>query len=258
MTHVNSTATAAHRSTSVFGRAAHGHLPIVVYTENKDEIASVITIKRAVDDAGGSPRFVILGATESWLVADHLAAENIAVILRPARCTPRNWFSQRCLVGPPISPVTALDVLLEKGVLVGLASLDADDGYVRNLVWDAGKLFFYSIHPSYFYFYHYFFVILLRRQSIGLTIKPFICVLLPLLITGWNLATNSNITETDAVGLVSWNIAKMLGLEGPGTLEQGDLAELVAYNGSPFELGTKVQLVAGGGRNGVTCFPQQI
>ncbi|RUS35081.1 hypothetical protein BC938DRAFT_476063 [Jimgerdemannia flammicorona] len=228
LTHINTTA-AADPNSSIFTRAAHGHLPVVVYTENKDEIASVVTIKRATRAAGGSPRFIIMGATESWLVADHLAREDIAVILRPARCTPRTWFSQHCLVGPPISPVTALDVLVRKGVLVGLASLDVDDGYVRNLVWDAGG----SSHHAKLRF-------------------------LIQLVTGWNLATNPTLTETDAVGLVSWNIAKMFGLRDTGRIEEGSLAELVAYNGNPFQMGTKVQLVVGGGRKGITCFPQQV
>jgi hypothetical protein len=50
----------------------------------------------------------------------------------------------------------------------------------------------------------------------------------------------------------------MLGLRQPdgsavGLLSAGQPAELVAYDGNPFEFGTQVQLVTGGGRRGVTC-----
>ncbi|OZJ05153.1 hypothetical protein BZG36_02194 [Bifiguratus adelaidae] len=200
-------------TTTVFKNAAVGKLPIVVYTENKDEIASVIQIQRHLRRLGGNPKFVIMGGIESWMVADHLADADIPVILRPARCTPTHFHAQHCLVGPPITPHTALDILLEKGVKVGLASLDADDGYVRNLIWDAG----------------------------------------------WNLATNPKLTQVDAVGLVSWNIADMFQLKSDvGRIKQGARAEFVAYNGNPFEFGTEVQLIVGGGRKGVECFPKQI
>lgn len=50
----------------------------------------------------------------------------------------------------------------------------------------------------------------------------------------------------------------MFGLRQPdgsavGLLSAGQPAELVAYDGNPFEFGTQVQLVTGGGRRGVTC-----
>jgi imidazolonepropionase-like amidohydrolase len=72
------------------------------------------------------------------------------------------------------------------------------------------------------------------------------------------LATNSKLTDVDAVGFVTWNIADIFGLRQSngvplGVLSAGQPAELVAYDGNPFEIGTKVQLVAGGGRRGVIC-----
>jgi imidazolonepropionase-like amidohydrolase len=76
--------------------------------------------------------------------------------------------------------------------------------------------------------------------------------------SGWNLATNNNLTDADAVGFVSWNLAEMFGLRHSngspvGILAAGQPAELVAYDGNPFEFGTQVQLVTGGGRRGVSC-----
>lgn len=72
------------------------------------------------------------------------------------------------------------------------------------------------------------------------------------------MATNSKLTDTDAVGFVSWNLAEIFGLKHSngvplGALSAGQPAEFVAYDGNPFEFGSKVQLVAGGGRRGVLC-----
>ncbi|KAI9286692.1 hypothetical protein BC943DRAFT_290772 [Umbelopsis sp. AD052] len=199
---------------NVFARAAKGQLPVVIQTDDKDEIAQIIKMKQHIQSLqGGSVvRFVILGGAEAWLVADHLAAAQIPVVLAPPRCRPAFWGQRHCLSGKPMQDATGLDVLVAKGVLVGVASLDADDGYVRNLIWDAG----------------------------------------------WNLATNNNLTDADAVGFVSWNLAEIFGLHHSngspvGVLAAGQPAELVAYDGNPFEFGTQVQLVAGGGRRGVSC-----
>ncbi|RCH89871.1 hypothetical protein CU098_001242, partial [Rhizopus stolonifer] len=74
---------------------------------------------------------------------------------------------------------------------------------------------------------------------------------------GWNLAHNNEFTQQEAVGLVTWNIADMLGLD-QGVLHQGGKADFVAYNSDPFEFGAKVLMVNGGGRSGPTCFPVQV
>jgi hypothetical protein len=114
---------------------------VVIQTDDKDEIAQIIKMKQHIKSLqGGSVvRFIILGGAEAWLVADHLAAEQIPVILAPPRCRPAFWGQRHCLSGKPMQDATGLDVLVAKGVLVGVASLDADDGYVRNLIWDAGR-----------------------------------------------------------------------------------------------------------------------
>jgi nitrate reductase NapAB chaperone NapD len=127
---------------NVFARAAKGQLPVVIQTDDKDEIAQIIKMKQHIRNlkGGGAVRFVILGGAEAWLVADHLASEQIPVIMAPPRCRPAVWGMRHCLSGKPMQDGTGLDVLVAKGVLVGLASLDADDGYVRNLIWDAGTI----------------------------------------------------------------------------------------------------------------------
>jgi len=67
-------------------------------------------------------------------------------------------------------------------------------------------------------------------------------------IAGW-ARSDLNISEKEAVGLVSWNLAEIIGLPtGP--------TGLVFYNGNPFEFGAKVAAIVGGGKSGVQCNPR--
>lgn len=198
LTHRNTT-------TGVFARAAQGDLPVVIQVDNKDEIASIIHMKRQLKDV----RFIILGGAEAHLVAPHLAQAAIPVVLMPARCYPTTWAKRQCLPGHPYTKETNLDVLLKHGVLVGLGSTDVDNGDARNLIWEAG----------------------------------------------WNRAHNPALTFEKAVGLVTWNVAAMFGLkdEKVGRIQLGHKADFVAYNGDPFEFGTKVLMVNGGAHDGPLC-----
>lgn len=76
---------------------------------------------------------------------------------------------------------------------------------------------------------------------------------------GWNLAHNANLTQEAAVGLVTWNLAHIFGLQDQvGLIQKGHQADFVAYNGNPFEFGTRVQMVYGGAYPGPLCFPKQV
>ncbi|KAI8972923.1 hypothetical protein BDB01DRAFT_808623 [Pilobolus umbonatus] len=125
--------------TNVFARASQGQLPVIVQVDNKDEIASILMMKNMImKEYQKEVRFVILGGAESHLIADHLNRLNVPVILMPARCFPVTWQSQSCLMGPPLSADTTLDILLRKNVTVAIGSTDADNGDARNLIWEAG------------------------------------------------------------------------------------------------------------------------
>ncbi|KAF8971311.1 hypothetical protein BGZ46_010308 [Entomortierella lignicola] len=67
-------------------------------------------------------------------------------------------------------------------------------------------------------------------------------------IAGW-AKSDLGITEKEAVGLVSWNLAEIVGLP---TSPSG----LVIYNGEPFEFGAKISAIIGGGKTGVQCNPR--
>ncbi|KAF9906005.1 hypothetical protein BX616_000828 [Lobosporangium transversale] len=67
-------------------------------------------------------------------------------------------------------------------------------------------------------------------------------------IAGW-ARSDLGLKEKDAVGLVSWNLAEIVGLP---TNSSG----LVLYNGNPFEFGAKISAIIGGGKSGIQCNPR--
>ncbi|KAI1291569.1 hypothetical protein EDD11_008850 [Mortierella claussenii] len=67
-------------------------------------------------------------------------------------------------------------------------------------------------------------------------------------IAGW-AKSDLNISEKDAVGLVSWSLAEIIGLPA-------NPSGLVIYNGNPFEFGAQVSAIVGGGKAGIQCNPR--
>ncbi|KAI9282649.1 hypothetical protein BY458DRAFT_496867 [Sporodiniella umbellata] len=118
-----------------YGQAARGEIPTIISAVNKDEIASLIILKR---DHLPQAKFVISGGTEAHLVAPHLAEVNIPVILRPTLCTPSTFDTLHCLSGAPLTNGTVAHVLHRYGVKIGVGI--SGDGFARNLAWDAGWL----------------------------------------------------------------------------------------------------------------------
>ncbi|RCI03780.1 hypothetical protein CU098_011594 [Rhizopus stolonifer] len=128
---------------SAYGQAARGEIPTVISAVNKDEIASLIILKR---DHFPQAKFVILGGTEAHLVASHLAEADIPVVIRPTLCTPSTYDSLHCLPGAPLTNGTLAHVLHSHGVKMAVGI--SGDGFARNLAWDAGWLSATSPHES--------------------------------------------------------------------------------------------------------------
>lgn len=122
-------------SDNYYGQAARGEIPTIITAHNKDEIASLITLKR--EDLPKA-RIVIHGGTESYLVAQFLKEADIPVVLSPVLCTPINFDSIHCLTGAPLTNGTAAHVLHQHGVKIAVGI--PDNSYSRNLIWDAGWL----------------------------------------------------------------------------------------------------------------------
>ncbi|CAG8630950.1 1203_t:CDS:2, partial [Paraglomus brasilianum] len=205
-------------SPNFYALAAKGDIPFAVYTHSKDEIASLIRLKDEIDGAGGKLRLVIVGGAESYILASHLAKRKIPVVVTPARPVPELWTAQNVLTGPPISNKTHIEILHEHKVLVGIGV--SDPSFARNLVWDAG----------------------------------WVC----------KNSKNNAISEKDAIGFISWNLEQIFGIdkhvEGKGRnkgFSVGAIADFVAYDGSPFDMGSRVKVVAGGGKRQIIIDPKQ-
>ncbi|CAG8452698.1 10938_t:CDS:2, partial [Cetraspora pellucida] len=196
---------------NIFGRAARGEIPLVVYTHSKDEIASLIRLKIQVENNGGQLNLVILGGTEAHMLAVELAKHKIPVILIPLRAIPESWTAQHALTGAPITNTTGIDILYANGVKIGIGVVIS--GSERNLIWDAGWA---------------------HINSRGL------------------------ISEKDSLGFISWNLEEILGLNMKDRrLMKGNIANFVAYDGNPFDMNTRVKIVAGGGKNKILIDPEQ-
>ncbi|CAG8468715.1 10937_t:CDS:2 [Dentiscutata heterogama] len=76
---------------------------------------------------------------------------------------------------------------------------------------------------------------------------------------GWaGINSRGVISEKDAFGFISWNLEEIFGLDGRNRrLMKGKIANFVAYDGNPFDMKTRVKIVAGGGKSKILIDPQQ-
>ena len=123
----------------------------------------------------------------------------------------------------PSSSPSAVDILLKAGVIVSFAN--NEDNFIRNLMFEVGWSYQESNNPD---------------------------------------SENSRrMSKNEAIGLVTWNAAGALGLEGTengnygnGRIIQGKRASIVGYNGDPLEFGHEIMIVADGAT--VTLQPRQL
>ncbi|CAG8473141.1 12285_t:CDS:10 [Cetraspora pellucida] len=206
---------------NLFGRVARGDIPFIVYVDSKDEIASLIRLKIQIKNYGGNLKLVISGGAEAHMLAIELAKNEIPVILNPSRPTPKLWTAQHVLTGAPITNKTGIDILYENNVKIGIGV-------------DLYSLGFNS----------YLLGFGLERNLVW--------------DAGWVLRNSKElISQEDAVGFITWNLEEILGLKMKNGLLKGNIANFVAYNGNPFDINTRVKIVAGGGRKDILIDPEQ-
>ena len=120
-------------------RVVAGEMPLVLSAHKADSIAALLRVKAEVDaviknsaatKSGAAPatpaalRLVILGGAESHLVARDLARARVGVVLAPPNAHGTSWGQRRALPGAPLTDGTAVDALIDAGVL---AALGADE-----------------------------------------------------------------------------------------------------------------------------------
>ncbi|KAJ4368708.1 hypothetical protein N0V86_009617 [Didymella sp. IMI 355093] len=101
-------------------RVVTGESALVLSAHSADTIASIIRVKSQVESVSSQKlRIVIIGGAEAHLVADELAASNIAVVLAPSLPHAQSWDQRRGLTGPPLTNVST-NILLDAGVDLGI------------------------------------------------------------------------------------------------------------------------------------------
>ncbi|CAG8494493.1 17429_t:CDS:10 [Gigaspora margarita] len=76
---------------------------------------------------------------------------------------------------------------------------------------------------------------------------------------GWaSINSKGGISEKDSFGFISWNLEEIFGLNRRNRrLMKGNIANFIAYDGNPFDMNTRVKIVAGGGKSKILIDPQQ-
>lgn len=111
---------------NIYGMASSGEIPVLVYVKNKYDIMQMIQVKKDYP----AVNLVLVGASESYLVAEELAMANIPVIVTAPRGHPDTFEKRETLSGPPLTR-SLVRVLNEAGVRIALAN----DGDVEARVY---------------------------------------------------------------------------------------------------------------------------
>lgn len=123
-----------------------GEMPLAITVHSADTIAAVLRVKTEVEavmaESGrkeGEIRLIIIGGAEAHLVAEELAAAGVGVVLAPLFSYATSWDQRRALTGAPLTNGTAIDALVDAGVVtaVGLE----EDWIVRHLGLLAGAAY---------------------------------------------------------------------------------------------------------------------
>jgi imidazolonepropionase-like amidohydrolase len=133
----NTTAADQFSENTFLKKVIEGSLPLAITAHNADVITAILKVKATVDKAIVSARghsgirLVIIGGAESFIVADELAAAGVGVVLSPLFSYRNSWDQRRALTGAPLTNGTAIDSLVDAGVLVAVGL--EEDWLVRDI-----------------------------------------------------------------------------------------------------------------------------
>jgi imidazolonepropionase-like amidohydrolase len=124
-------------------RVLASEMVLALTINSADGIATALRIKEEVDKqqhaTSSGIKMAIIGGAEAYLVAEHLAAANVGVILSPLQSYGETWDARRAVPGAPLTNGTNIDRLLDAGVKVGIGL--KEDWEVRDLVLAAGTAY---------------------------------------------------------------------------------------------------------------------
>lgn len=126
-----------------------GALPLVITVHSADTIAAILRVKAVVEAeiaaasaaaaTANKLRLALLGGAEAHLLAGELAAAGVGVALAPAQSYAESWDQRRALTGAPLTNGTAVDKLVEAGVVTALGL--EEDWLIRDLALLAGRAY---------------------------------------------------------------------------------------------------------------------
>ncbi|EON97072.1 putative carbohydrate esterase family 9 protein [Phaeoacremonium minimum UCRPA7] len=126
-------------------RVVDGEIPLALTIHSADMIAAVLKVKELVESEastrsfGPKIRLIIIGGAESYGVAKELAAAEVGVVLAPFQSYATSWDQRRALSGAPLTNGTAIDLLLDAGVVTAIGL--EEDWIIRDLALLAGKAY---------------------------------------------------------------------------------------------------------------------
>ncbi|KAK3321904.1 hypothetical protein B0H66DRAFT_531267 [Apodospora peruviana] len=123
----------AYSEASFLKKVINGSLPLLITAHSADAIAAVLKIQSELYEAtsGWAIRVVIIGGAESWLLAEELAEAKVGVVLAPLQSYANTWAERRALTGAPLTNGTAIDRLVDAGVVTAIGL--EEDYIVRDL-----------------------------------------------------------------------------------------------------------------------------
>lgn len=119
-----------------------GKFPLVVHTNSADVMATILALKREIEEATSSTiRMTFVGGAEAHLLAREIAEAGVGVVVIPPRSFPYTWSGRRILPGPPLTELSLVSALHTAGVKVAIGP-ETIGGFVsgslvRNLRFDA-------------------------------------------------------------------------------------------------------------------------
>lgn len=109
-----------------FKDVSEGKVTLVVDADSADIIATLILLKREVEEKFGSKmKMTISGAVEAHILAKEIAEADIGILQVPARPFPTTWERLRILPGHPLSAESSIETLLAHNVTVGIGIEEA-------------------------------------------------------------------------------------------------------------------------------------
>ncbi|OLN87401.1 hypothetical protein CCHL11_09570 [Colletotrichum chlorophyti] len=115
----------------------NGELPLVLTVHSADAIVAALRVKSTVEEALAAKghshklRVAIIGGAESHLVASELASAGVGVVLAPFQSYSKTWDQRRSLTGAPLTNGTAIDTLIDAGVVTAIGL--EEDWLLRDL-----------------------------------------------------------------------------------------------------------------------------